>query len=291
MDCSLSHTIDEIKALVEKLINEDMVRQKSIAELAVQFDNACTPKDDLRKAYEKCNDIPQESRALIDAFLKQESDKDYEMHLAMSLVITIVGSLSLNACDWIKYHGTHNGYGFHESWQTYVESVFLKLAHIHCIPSDTIPKVQKSHIKRLLREKWKDFQREIRDGHGDDNGNDNGNGNGDGGGNCNENGLEGGNGNGKPNANVGGVVPAARECTYQDFLKCQPLIVKNGALTWWNSHKRTVGINAAYVMMWKALMKLMTEMVPEEEDQVEKFIGGLPDNIQGNVIGVEPTRL
>ncbi|GKC04919.1 reverse transcriptase domain-containing protein [Tanacetum coccineum] len=33
------------------------------------------------------------------------------------------------------------------------------------------------------------------------------------------------------------------------------------------------------------------KMVPEEEDQVEKFIGGLPDNIQGNVIVAEPTRL
>ncbi|GKE53732.1 hypothetical protein Tco_1488888, partial [Tanacetum coccineum] len=36
---------------------------------------------------------------------------------------------------------------------------------------------------------------------------------------------------------------------------------------------------------------LCTKMVPEEEDRVEKFIGGLPDNIQGNVIVAEPTRL
>ncbi|GKG02088.1 hypothetical protein Tco_0306793, partial [Tanacetum coccineum] len=34
-----------------------------------------------------------------------------------------------------------------------------------------------------------------------------------------------------------------------------------------------------------------TKMVPWEEDWVEKFIGGLPDNIQGNVIAAEPTRL
>ncbi|GKF93471.1 putative reverse transcriptase domain-containing protein [Tanacetum coccineum] len=32
-------------------------------------------------------------------------------------------------------------------------------------------------------------------------------------------------------------------------------------------------------------------MVPEEEDRVEKFIGGLPNNIQGNVIVAEPTKL
>ncbi|GJW30935.1 hypothetical protein Tco_0047810 [Tanacetum coccineum] len=57
--------------------------QKAIAELAMQFDNASTAKDDLRKAYEKCNDIPQENRALIDIFLKQESDKDYKMYLVL----------------------------------------------------------------------------------------------------------------------------------------------------------------------------------------------------------------
>ncbi|GKA10170.1 putative reverse transcriptase domain-containing protein [Tanacetum coccineum] len=36
---------------------------------------------------------------------------------------------------------------------------------------------------------------------------------------------------------------------------------------------------------------MCTKMVPEEEDRVEKFIGGLLDNIQRNVIAAEPTRL
>ncbi|GJZ91158.1 putative reverse transcriptase domain-containing protein [Tanacetum coccineum] len=104
------------------------------------------------------------------------------------------------------------------------------------------------------------------------------------------------------------------------------------ALTWWNSHKRTIRTDAAFSMSLRELMKLMdevycprneiqkmeselwnltvknndlttytqrfqeltmlcTKMVPEEEDRVEKFIGGLPDNIQGNVIAAEPTRL
>ncbi|GKF54474.1 putative reverse transcriptase domain-containing protein, partial [Tanacetum coccineum] len=31
-------------------------------------------------------------------------------------------------------------------------------------------------------------------------------------------------------------------------------------------------------------------MVPNEEDGVERFIGGLPDNIQGNVIAANPAR-
>ncbi|GKF57911.1 hypothetical protein Tco_0171448 [Tanacetum coccineum] len=72
----------------------------------------------------------------------------------------------------------------------------------------------------------------------------------------------------------------------------------NSALTWCNSHKRTIGTDAAFAMSWRELMKLMaeltmmcTKMVLEEEDWVEKFIGGIPNNIQGNVIAAEPTKL
>nr|GEU59726.1 hypothetical protein [Tanacetum cinerariifolium] len=58
-------------------------KQKAILDLALHFKNACTTKDDLRKAYEKCNDIPQESCALIDTFIKEGSNKDYELNLSM----------------------------------------------------------------------------------------------------------------------------------------------------------------------------------------------------------------
>nr|GEY16833.1 hypothetical protein [Tanacetum cinerariifolium] len=40
-------------------------------------------RNDLRKAYEKCIDISQESRALIETFLKKGFDKDYELDLSM----------------------------------------------------------------------------------------------------------------------------------------------------------------------------------------------------------------
>ncbi|GJW89073.1 hypothetical protein Tco_0164413, partial [Tanacetum coccineum] len=103
----------------------------------------------------------------------------------------------------------------------------------------------------------------------DENGNDNGNGD------C----LGGGNRNRNPNVNVGGVVPVTRECTYQDFMKCQPLNFKGtegviGLTRWfekmeiWNSHKRIVGTDVAYAMSWKALMKLMTKVYcPRNEIQ------------------------
>ncbi|GKB55949.1 putative reverse transcriptase domain-containing protein [Tanacetum coccineum] len=47
----------------------------------------------------------------------------------------------------------------------------------------------------------------------------------------------------------------------------------------------------AYTQRFKELTMMCTKMVPEEEDRVEKFIGGLPDNIQGNIIVAEPTKL
>ncbi|GKB52930.1 hypothetical protein Tco_0903683, partial [Tanacetum coccineum] len=50
MSCSLPHTIDKIQALVYKLMDKDKARQNAIAELAMQFDNASTAKDDLRNA-------------------------------------------------------------------------------------------------------------------------------------------------------------------------------------------------------------------------------------------------
>nr|GEU29273.1 DNA helicase [Tanacetum cinerariifolium] len=78
--CSLSYTVDEIKTMVQKQIEEDKVRQLAIMNLAVEFENASIAKDNLRIAYDECNDIPQEKRVSIDTYLKQESDKDYEMH-------------------------------------------------------------------------------------------------------------------------------------------------------------------------------------------------------------------
>ncbi|GKF35397.1 reverse transcriptase domain-containing protein [Tanacetum coccineum] len=35
---------------------------------------------------------------------------------------------------------------------------------------------------------------------------------------------------------------------------------KEFALTWWNSHKRTIGTEAVFVMSWRELIKLMTEV-------------------------------
>nr|GEU39056.1 RNA polymerase beta subunit, chloroplastic [Tanacetum cinerariifolium] len=59
------------------------------------------------------------------------------------------------------------------------------------------------------------------------------------------------------------------ESTYSDFLKCQPLnfngtegiigLTQWNALTWLNSHVKTVGHDTAYGMSWKSLKKITTD--------------------------------
>ncbi|GJU24839.1 putative reverse transcriptase domain-containing protein [Tanacetum coccineum] len=203
--------------------------------------------------------------------------------------------------------------------------------------------------------------RDLELGNGNENGGGDGNGNGNGNGTGNGNNRgDTGDGNENYNVNGRGDRPVARECTYQYFMKCQPLSFKgtegvvglirwsektetvfhisncperyqvkyatctfhDSALTWWNSYKRTIETDVAYDLSWRELLKLMTEvycprneiqkmetelwnlsvknndmatytqrfqeltimctkMVLEEEDRVERFIEGLPDNIQG----------
>ncbi|GJU39023.1 putative reverse transcriptase domain-containing protein [Tanacetum coccineum] len=181
-----------------------------------------------------------------------------------------------------------------------------------------------------------------------------------------------GQGDGSHNSDTGirGTVRTPRECTYKDFLNCKPLSFKGtegvvvlsqwfekmesvfhisncavenqvkfatctflgNALTWWNSHMKTVTQDVAYAMDWKALKKMMTvkycprgeikkleielwnlkvkgtdvasytlrfqelalmcgRMFHEESDEVEKYVGGLPDMIRGNVMSYQPKTM
>ncbi|GJS37371.1 putative reverse transcriptase domain-containing protein [Tanacetum coccineum] len=169
---------------------------------------------------------------------------------------------------------------------------------------------------------------------------------------------------------VRGSERVARECTYQDFMKCKPLYFKGtegvveltqwfermetvfrisncsvenqikfstctllaGALTWWNSHVMTVTHDVAYAMTWVDLRKKMTDkycprnemkkleaelwnlkvigtdvvrynqrfqelallcvrMFPEESDKIERYVGGLPDMIHGNIVASKPKTM
>ncbi|GJV70837.1 putative reverse transcriptase domain-containing protein [Tanacetum coccineum] len=119
---------------------------------------------------------------------------------------------------------------------------------------------------------------------------------------------------------VRGSERVARECTYQDFMKCKPLYFKGTegvveltqwfermedcALTWWNSHVMTVTHDVAYSMTWVDLKKRMIDKYcPRNEiKKLEaelwnlKVIGtevvkGLPDMIHGNIVVSRPKTM
>ncbi|GJT26161.1 putative reverse transcriptase domain-containing protein [Tanacetum coccineum] len=85
-------------------------------------------------------------------------------------------------------------------------------------------------------------------------------------------------------------------CTTNCQVKFATYTLTDGALTWWKSHVKTAGIDAAYEMSWKELMMmelalLCPKMVSNKEEKIKRYIWGLLDNIQGNVTFSVPTRL
>ncbi|GJY96970.1 reverse transcriptase domain-containing protein [Tanacetum coccineum] len=101
-----------------------------------------------------------------------------------------------------------------------------------------------------------------------------------------ENGNGNGNGNGTRNGNNrGAMLLKLMTEVYYPRNEIQKMETKLSNLSVKNNDMAT------YTQRFQELTMMCTKMVPEEEDRVKKFIRGLPDNIQGNVIAAEPTRL
>ncbi|GKB24943.1 putative reverse transcriptase domain-containing protein [Tanacetum coccineum] len=88
-------------------------------------------------------------------------------------------------------------------------------------------------------------------------------------------------------------------CPMENQVKFSTCTLLAGAPTWWNSHVMTVSHDATYAMTWAYLRKKMTDkycqrnemkkleaelMFPEESDKIERYVGGLPDMIHGNIM-------
>ncbi|GJS22659.1 putative reverse transcriptase domain-containing protein [Tanacetum coccineum] len=107
---------------------------------------------------------------------------------------------------------------------------------------------------------------------------------------------------------------AVRECTYQDFMKCQPLFFRGTEgvvdLTQWFERMETVfrimTNDVVYAMTWTDLKKKMTTkycprneikkieaelMFPEETDKIERYVGGMPDLIYSSVVASKPKTM
>ncbi|GJV50151.1 hypothetical protein Tco_1440363 [Tanacetum coccineum] len=116
---------------------------------------------------------------------------------------------------------------------------------------------------------------------------------------------------------VRGSERVARECTYQDFMKCKPLYFKGTEgvveLTQWFERMETVfrisncsaenqikfatctllaGTDVVkYNQRFQELALLCVRMFPEEADKIERYVGGLPDMIHGNIVASKPKTM
>ncbi|GJT63877.1 putative reverse transcriptase domain-containing protein [Tanacetum coccineum] len=126
---------------------------------------------------------------------------------------------------------------------------------------------------------------------------------------------------------VRGSERVARECTYQDFMKCKPLYFKGNewlimdvthdvaySMTWVDLRKKmtdkycprneikkleaelwnlkVIGTDVVkYNQRFQELALLCVRMFPEEADKIERYVGGLPDMIHGNIVASKPKTM
>ncbi|GJS39797.1 putative reverse transcriptase domain-containing protein [Tanacetum coccineum] len=98
-------------------------------------------------------------------------------------------------------------------------------------------------------------------------------------------------------------VSTVRECTYIDFLNCQPLNFKGtegvvGLTQWLEKMKSvfhisncTVACQVKFATCTLQGNSLTWWMFPKESDEVEKYAGGLPDMIHGSVKASNPKTM
>nr|GEX94738.1 putative reverse transcriptase domain-containing protein [Tanacetum cinerariifolium] len=98
-------------------------------------------------------------------------------------------------------------------------------------------------------------------------------------------------------------------CAIDNQVKFAICTLLDAALTWWNGQIRTLGPEA-YAMTWEVLKKKMTDkycqqrelkkleielwnlkFVANENEKIDKYISGLPDNIYENVKSSKPRML
>nr|GFA07191.1 hypothetical protein [Tanacetum cinerariifolium] len=86
-------------------------------------------------------------------------------------------------------------------------------------------------------------------------------------------------------------------CTAENQVKFASCTLIGSALTWWNSHMRAVSQEvkgtdiASYTLRFQELALLCGRMFLEESDVIERYVGGLAEMIQGNVMSYKPKSM
>ncbi|GJW14633.1 putative reverse transcriptase domain-containing protein [Tanacetum coccineum] len=104
-------------------------------------------------------------------------------------------------------------------------------------------------------------------------------------------------------------VSNVRECTYTDFLKCQPMNFKGtegvvGLTQWLEKMESVFHISnctvacqvkgtevMSYNQRFQELVLMCDRLFPEESNVAEKYVGGLPDMIHGSVKASKPKTM
>nr|GEY11501.1 hypothetical protein [Tanacetum cinerariifolium] len=88
------------------------------------------------------------------------------------------------------------------------------------------------------------------------------------------------------------------ECAKRKKVKFAAATLQGGALTWWNSHVATRGLEAVkdfnisiYTQRFHELALLCPDMVLTKRKKIDAYIRGLSDNIKGTNISSRPTSL
>nr|GEV76920.1 putative reverse transcriptase domain-containing protein [Tanacetum cinerariifolium] len=93
-------------------------------------------------------------------------------------------------------------------------------------------------------------------------------------------------------------------CAMENQVKFSTCTLLDYALTWWNTQIRSLGPDAysmtwevkgndvpAYIERFQELTLICTKFVANETEKIDKYIGGLPDNIYGSVKASKPKTL
>ncbi|GKD21735.1 reverse transcriptase domain-containing protein, partial [Tanacetum coccineum] len=96
-------------------------------------------------------------------------------------------------------------------------------------------------------------------------------------------------------------------CAIEKQVKFATSTLLDAALTWWNSQIRTLGPEKLEIELWNLKVKgndvpaytkhfqeltlICTKFCANETEKINKYIGGLPDNIYGNVKSSKPKTL
>nr|GEW46075.1 putative reverse transcriptase domain, ribonuclease H-like domain, aspartic peptidase domain protein [Tanacetum cinerariifolium] len=85
-------------------------------------------------------------------------------------------------------------------------------------------------------------------------------------------------------------------CIAETQVKFASCTLNGSALTWWNSNMRAVSQEnlkvkgtdiTSYTLRFQELTLLCGKMFPEESGKIERYVGGLPEMIRGNVMSYE----